>query len=317
VDIQQTLFWYIQATSIGCQFQSVSKLQISSCEYVRWFDETTIPTPLPADFATTPMIELLTGTGPNGFGATNITGCIIHPQQTQYGLKISSTSTTGFGTISGNTFINIGLTTGAVSDFDYSVQNAYIIQANQGLLNGNAKGTLQVTGNLIALDYAGMPVTSNTIVYKPANTTTGLFTNLPTFPNAVRVITNAIGFNNTKDNLNSGMSFTYNNKNDGNFFVAVTATVEYDNTGGGGGLKNGFIECVLRGGDGTTQNEILTSIGRTEVKGFANSFSFSVIGTATIGSVFDVVFKTYKDTGAIADDRGLIVSEFVLNGYQF
>ena len=40
VDLQNTLTWYIQATSIGCQFKNVSKLQISSCEYVRWFDET-------------------------------------------------------------------------------------------------------------------------------------------------------------------------------------------------------------------------------------------------------------------------------------
>jgi hypothetical protein len=44
-DIQNTLFWYIKATSVGCQFRNVSKLQISSCEFVRWFDETTIPTP--------------------------------------------------------------------------------------------------------------------------------------------------------------------------------------------------------------------------------------------------------------------------------
>ena len=31
----------------------------------------------------------------------------------------------------------------------------------------------------------------------------------------------------------------------------------------------------------------------TEVKGFANSLSFSVLGQATLGSVFDVVFKTF------------------------
>jgi len=310
VDIQQTLFWYIKSTVIGCQFKSTSKLQISSCEFVRWFDESTIPTP--SGYATTPMIEFLVGS----MGATNITGCILHPQQTQYGLKISPTSTTGFGTISGNTFINIGLTTGAVSDFDYSVQNAYIIQANQGLLNGNAKGTLQVTGNNIAFD---MPivVSSNLAVLKPANLIGGAFTNTPTFPTDTRVLTSVPG-NGLNDN-DEGTSFTYNNKNDGNFFVVVTATVEYNNTGPG--TKDGFIQCVLRAGDGVTQTEITSSIGVTEVKGFANSLSFSVIGQATLGSVFDVVFKTFDKNGVApaneVTSRELVVREFVLNGYQF
>jgi len=309
-DLQQTLFWYLTPSSIGCQFKSVSKLQISSCEFVRWFDEGTIPTP--SGYATAAMVELLS----SSFGATNFNGNILHPQQTQTGLKISATSTTGFGTISGNTFINIGLTTGAVSDFDYSTQNAYIIQANQGLLNGNAKGTLQVTGNEIALDFAALN-DGNTIVFKPANLKSpNAFTNTPTFPVAVRVLTDING-NGTQDNNGAGTSFTYNNKNDGNFFVAVSATVEFDDTGSGGGLKNGFIECVLRAGDGSTQTEILTSIGQTEVKGFTNSLSFTVTGTAAIGQVFDVVFKTYKSNGNAANDRGLIVREFSLNGFQF
>jgi hypothetical protein len=109
VDIQNCLFWYIEATAMGCHFKNVSKLQISSCEYVRWFDETSIPTP--SGYATVPMIELReNGVNGPGFGAVNITGCIIHPQQTQDGLRLQPGSTTGFGTITGNTFINVGLT---------------------------------------------------------------------------------------------------------------------------------------------------------------------------------------------------------------
>ena len=48
VDIQNTLVWYIEATTIGCQFKNVSKLQLSSCEYVRWIDETNITNSLGA-----------------------------------------------------------------------------------------------------------------------------------------------------------------------------------------------------------------------------------------------------------------------------
>ena len=108
VDIQNCLYWYIEATAMGCHFKNVSKLQISSCEYVRWFDETSLPTP--SGYATVPMIELrANGVNGPGFGGVNITGC-IHPQQTQNGLRLQPGSTTGFGTISSNTFINEGLT---------------------------------------------------------------------------------------------------------------------------------------------------------------------------------------------------------------
>ena len=45
VDINNTLFFYIRATNFGLRFRDVSKLEISSCEIIRWFDESTIPSP--------------------------------------------------------------------------------------------------------------------------------------------------------------------------------------------------------------------------------------------------------------------------------
>ncbi len=48
------------------------------------------------------------------FGAVNINGCIIHPQQAQNGIDIETGSSTGFGTISSNAFITVGLTGGRV-----------------------------------------------------------------------------------------------------------------------------------------------------------------------------------------------------------
>jgi len=287
VDIQQTLFWYIKSTTIGCQFRNVSKLEISSCEYVRWFDESTIPTP--SGYATTSMVEILSNGSGNGNGAVNISGCILHPKQTQNGINISATSTTGFGTISGNTFINIGLTTGLVSILDYDIQNSYIIQANQGLINANSKGTLSIVGNLNDLNTG----TTNPQVLNEANVG-GSFTNTPTFPVTNRVITSV-----------PNCSFTYNNKNNGNFFVSITGTVEMSG--------DGFIACRVRS-NGTA---IPFAIGYPEIRqGRAQNFSFSVIGSAVVGDVFDVEFESFNTSG-VSTPNNILVREFVLNGYQF
>ena len=170
-DIQQTLFWYIEATTIGCQFKNTSKLQISSCEFVRWFRESTIPTP--GGYATASMVEVLANGAGNGNGATNISSSIFHPQQTQNGIDIVTGSTTGFGTISGNTFINIGLTTGetflgdgltpALGAYSQTECLKFDILANNGILNSTSGVVMTVTGN--AVDTAlstGVPAVINT-----------------------------------------------------------------------------------------------------------------------------------------------------------
>ena len=268
VDIQQTLFWYVKATVMGCHFKNVSKLQISSCEYVRWFRESTIPTP--GGYATTSMITFLANGVGNGFGAVNITGSILHPQQTQNGIDISATSTTGFGTISGNTFINIGLTTGVVALLDYDIQNAFIIQANQGISNGNALATMNLKDNLEFLDIATGP--TNPIVFKGSNSIGGTFTNPITFPISNRVITNI-----------ADCSLTYNSKVTANFFVAVSAFVE---RGG-----DGFIEIRLR----RNGVAITATTGRTEIRqSRAEALSFTIIGQAVLGDVFDLVINGYQ-----------------------
>jgi len=288
VDIQNCLFWYIQATTMGCHFKNVSKLQITSCEYVRWFRESTIPTP--GGWATASLIELLANGLGNGFGAVNISGCIIHPQQTQDGINISNTATIGFGTISANTVINVGLTTGVATNIDYDIQNTTIIQANQGIGNGNAKATMSIVGNLEDLDTG----TTNPQVLAAANVTTGAFTNTPTFPLVTRVITSA-----------ANCSLTYDSKVDANFMVVVTATVEMSG--------DGFIACRLRS-NGTA---IPYAIGYPEIRqGRAQSFTFSVIGQATFGDVFDVEFEALTTAGA-PTSKDILVREFVLNGYQF
>lgn len=323
VDFQNTLTWYIQATSIGCHFKNVSKLQISSCEYVRWFDETNtsavawsgvtaysigdvvifggifykaltantgvIPTTsLGVDwevtgYATVPMIDLIpNGLGP-GFGAVNISGSLWHPQQTQDGLKIDNTTTIGFGTISANTGVDVGLSTGLVTNFDYDIQNTTIVQANQKIQNGNAKGTLSIIGNANALNNS----TTNPAVLNEANVG-GSFTNNPTFPVAQRVITNQ-----------ANCSFTYNSRIQANFFVAVTATVLQ--------IGNAFITCRLR----ANGVPISAPVGVVEIRsGNSQVLSFSVLGVASQGDVFDIEFES-----STASD--VTVTDLVLNGYQF
>ena len=133
VDFNNTTFFYCESPVFGCRFQDVSKLEISSCEFIRWFDETSIPTP--SGYATANMIEL-SANNYASFGAVNINGCIIHPQQTQYALYVDPSSTTGFGTIASNAFVTVGLTTGGIlggSTYDSSSMLKYDVGINQGL----------------------------------------------------------------------------------------------------------------------------------------------------------------------------------------
>ena len=143
VDINNSLFFYIKATNFGLRFRDTSKIEITSCELIRWFDESTIPTP--SGYATVSMVELQNNNLAS-FGAMNINGCIIHPQQTQNGINIGTGSTTGFGTIAANAFINLGLTTGKVflpetsslPDYSQTATLRYDIFSNQGLPNSTS-----------------------------------------------------------------------------------------------------------------------------------------------------------------------------------
>ena len=170
VDINNCLFFYIKALNFGLRFEDTSKIEITSCELIRWFDESTIPTP--SGWATCSMIELL----PNNlasFGAVNINGCVVHPQQTQNGIEIAALSTTGFGTISSNAFVTVGLTTGKIflpeipvillPDYSQPQTIGYDVFANQGLLNSTSGTVMTLTGNttVTALS-AGVPAVINT-----------------------------------------------------------------------------------------------------------------------------------------------------------
>ena len=168
VDVSNSLFFYIQAPTIGLRFRDTSKIEFSSCELIRWFDETT--TASPSGWATCSMIELQNN-NLSSYGAVNINGCIIHPQQTQNGIDIGTTSTTGFGTISSNAFINVGLTTGEVflpiatglPDYSQAATYNYDVFSNQGILNSTSGVVMTFVGNTTdtALS-SGTPAAINT-----------------------------------------------------------------------------------------------------------------------------------------------------------
>ncbi len=170
VDISNTLFFYIQAPTIGCRFRDTSKIEFSSCELIRWFDETT--TAAPSGWATCSMIELQNNSLAS-YGAVNINGCIIHPQQTQNGIDVSTGSTTGFGTISSNAFVSTGLTTGEVflpevsglPDYSQTATYNYDVFANQGILNSTSGSVSTLSNNTVA--------TPGATILAPASITIG------------------------------------------------------------------------------------------------------------------------------------------------
>ena len=225
VDLQNNLLWYITSSTIGCQFKNVSKLQISSCEYVRWFEEATLPTP--SGYAITPMIELLANAPGNGFGAININGAIVHPQQTQNGIDINTASTTGFGTISSSAFINIGLTTGVVfnpvafglPDYSQAATVKFDVFANQGILNSTSGVVMTVSGN---------------------TTDTALSTGVPSVINTGTLAVNRAA---VRYDVTTGGRATYTGTKQ--VYVSIHGTISYQKQGGG---TDAYIFFIYKNG---------------------------------------------------------------------
>jgi len=194
VDISNTLFFYIQAPTIGCRFRDTSKIEFASCEFIRWYAESNNTLPAynagttyaindTVSFNGTFYISLQngnTGNAPDAsplfweayryadcgmielrannlasFGAVNINGCIVHPQQRQNGIEINTLSTTAFGTISSNAFVTTGLTSGEVffpvtlglPDYSQTATLNYDVFANQGILNSTSGSVSTLNNN--------------------------------------------------------------------------------------------------------------------------------------------------------------------------
>ena len=172
---------------------------------------------------------------------------------------------------------------GVVADLEPNSQNSYIIQANQGIENANSKAGLIIQGNANAFTAPTSYQTLN------ATNVGGSFTTSPYFAKATKVITDR-----------DACSITYDQKNGGSFFVAVNATV--DGT-------NGFVTCRLLFTRGGVTTSVPFATGVAEIKGAAESLSFTTLGDAQFGDIYEAEFI---NTGAT-----LTVTDFTLNGYQF
>ncbi len=241
VDINNTLFFYIKATNFGLRFRDTSKLEISSCEIIRWFDESTIPTP--SGWATVSMVELQNNNLAS-FGAVNINGCIIHPQQTQNGIDIGTGSTTGFGTISSNAYVKNGLTTGKVflpqnlaslPDYSQTATYNYDIFANQGLLNSTSGIMMTVTDNTNDTDLTdGVPS---------------------------KVETDGLALNraSVRFDLNTDGRVTYVGTKQ--VYVSVHVTIGYDKQGGG---TDNFVFYIYKNGAQLPGSQTKLRVGGNE-----------------------------------------------------
>tara|TARA_R110000751_G_scaffold73709_2_gene149087 strand:+ start:12678 stop:14033 length:1356 start_codon:yes stop_codon:yes gene_type:complete len=250
VDINNTLFWYIVG-SIGLQFKDVRHLEISSCELFNWYDS--VPT-----YSTASMIELLANGVDNvGFAVININSSIIHPEQAQNGIQINPLSTTRFGTIASNTFINVGLVSGelfvpriapGVPDYQQSYTLTFDVWSNQGLQNSMAHILGTVTGN-----------TTDTIT--PLNT-------------EVQIDINNLNIqtNRSRWSGSSGGQFTYLGTKP--IYVSFIANLRTDKQGGGNADFEFFIKK-----NGVKVNETVTLTNQDRKSIVTMIYSFDVTQT--------------------------------------
>lgn len=278
IDLSNCLFWYFTG-SAGNVFASVSKLEISSCEFIRWYDEATATT-----YSTGNMIELQGLVGVN-FGAVNINGCIIHPQQTQSGIFINTNTLTNFGTISSNTFVNTGLTTGNVfspvipvvglPDYSQTYTETYDVFANQGILNSTS-GTVNTLVNNVT-------VTTITTASTPVVINTG---GGATLQAAVRYTVAA------------GGRSTYTGSKQ--VYVSLHASLTYEKQGGGTDTYNFFFykngtllpgsQTQVVGGTGTSASGAISMIYGT----LMNQNDYIEIYVENVGGTNDILIKDYQ-----------------------
>jgi len=216
VDINNVLIWYITGAN-GCRFQSNRHLEINSCEIFNWQDE---PTGLV--FSTASLIELMANeptvapapAGDIGFAVINIGSNIIHPIQTQVGLEVNAASSLAFGTIAANTFIDVGVTSGALFTPDPSTGGysnteclKYDIGLNQGIPNSTAYMLVTFVGN---------------------GTNTALSTGVPAVMNAGG---NAVATQSQRMTTTTDGVVTYTGTK--SITVSLSASINFDKVGGG------------------------------------------------------------------------------------
>ena len=284
IDISQTLFYYFQSRTdsgaqIGIEFEGTSKVELSSCEFLRWFEESTIA--LPINYFVGNMIRFINSTVPAvGFGAVSISNCIIHPQQNQNGIVIDNSATFGFANLTGNVFVDTNLNTPTFLPLviDIDLQPSWIIEANQGVPNYKAFINAEVDNN----------ATVTTI--GAASTPTAILASTFIDNGSSRVTLNTTTGEITKDSKRSNY-----------FTINLTGLLEIQSGGNNQNVQIGLFRNGAPSGP-TTKLEADA--------GVPQGFSFNVIGFAEEFDTFQVYVQ--NDSGA----NDILVSNLSLAGVE-
>jgi hypothetical protein len=292
VDIEQNIFTFIEGGSTlvppkGVYTTDVSKLQLTSCEFIRWFQEGATP-------STTEFngdMVFIQGT----CGAHNITNNVLHPQYDQNGIIIDAATTFVEVAINSNQFVDVNLNKPTFSILNTNSNADYDTEAIQ---EGNS--LLPNLKSRLGMSYytATPPTTTLTTINVPVNMvfTTGIINPFDVFGVTVDTTTN-IG------------RITYNRKRPVNF--QITGTFEVLFTAGNPTTQNVGITLAKNGsslfGAGIVSYQTLSTAG-TEPK----QYTFGVIGAAEQNDYFE--FQLVSNNLSASSD--FEVRSFLISGIE-
>jgi hypothetical protein len=267
VDFQNNVITYIRSGALlpayGMTCINVSKLEINSCEFIRWYE---FGQPANTNAFIGNMIDI---SGSNG--ASQITNNIIHPRVAQNGIDIDGSATFGAGVnITGNTFVDAGLTGGAVletnSNADYDEKG--ITEANTLLPNLKSRVGAQLSA---------------------ANTITTATSGTPADINLNNLL---VAFDEFGVTVGSGGGVTYNRTRPVNFQVTFVANL-VANTGGANqrvgltvsknGVNTGINSFVNLDSAGTAPKSVTLTIVGSAVQG--DVFRSQLVNTSTSSNI--------------------------------
>ena len=171
VDLNQVLFQYNNVASRHFRCQASSKLQVTSCEFLRQYTEGSNP----VSYGSAPMIDL-SGT----FEAVNIGNNLIHPEQSQDGIRLQPAFNATESVIASNTFIKTNLISGVLLRYGAGSINNYpslIVSDNTGIKNqkallsansqNNTTYTATVAGSYTPVDFGPNFIVDNDDRFSP------------------------------------------------------------------------------------------------------------------------------------------------------
>jgi hypothetical protein len=213
IDLNNCIFTYFESgspTPVGVNITNASKVQLSSCEFLRWFQEGGTPA---TTFFNGNMLEF-GGT----LNASNINGCLFHPQYDQNGIDLSAVSSAIEGTITSNTFIDINLNTPTfqVLVLNPTIAPSYVVEGNSIYPNLRAQLTYVFSG----------VNASNTILSGGSN------------PNVINTGGLAIALTSQFSSITAGGLATYLKKRSANFLITASANLRV--FAGGSGQRVGL-----------------------------------------------------------------------------